>query len=221
MVLTDVPVNHLVALRDVTGKQTNPREAEQIDQFELPVCDEDFCNWLRQGPEAAAVSPIAKIFLSQITSLSRASTGMVRLCRYKTVSCVPVFAGSRKKDTFTGRCSDPLPVTGPVDARVESLHALPLERHEGLSGVNVGLSLICHILPSVLLVNSRLEPLYWASMLWMCSRVSLFECSVFTWRCSRVFVLPSIQRLLLLSPASRLRRKEGLASAPLPMPLGP
>ena len=61
-VLTDVPVNHLVALRDVTGKQTYPREAEQIDQFELPVCDEDFCNWLRQGPEAAAVSPIAKIF---------------------------------------------------------------------------------------------------------------------------------------------------------------
>ena len=47
--------NHLVALRDVTGKQTYPREAQQNDQFELPVSDEDFRNLVRQGQEAAAV----------------------------------------------------------------------------------------------------------------------------------------------------------------------
>ena len=45
--LIDVPTNHLVALRDVTGKQTNPREVELIDQLELPVRDEDFRNYNR------------------------------------------------------------------------------------------------------------------------------------------------------------------------------
>ena len=38
--LFDVHIHLLVALRDVTGKQTYPREAGQIDQFELPVSDE-------------------------------------------------------------------------------------------------------------------------------------------------------------------------------------
>ena len=47
--LMDVDVNHLVALRNVTGKQTYPREAEQIDHFELPVSGEDFRNWVHQG----------------------------------------------------------------------------------------------------------------------------------------------------------------------------
>ena len=46
--LIDAHINHLLALRDVTGKQTYPREAEQIDQFELPVSDEDFRNWVRR-----------------------------------------------------------------------------------------------------------------------------------------------------------------------------
>ena len=45
--LVDVPINHLVALRHVTGKQTCPREP--------PVGDDDLRNWVRQGQEAAAV----------------------------------------------------------------------------------------------------------------------------------------------------------------------
>ena len=45
--LIDVPTTHLVALRDVTANQTYPREVEQIDQFELPVSDEDFRNYKR------------------------------------------------------------------------------------------------------------------------------------------------------------------------------
>ena len=53
--LVDVLTNHLVALRDVTGRQTYPMEAEQIDQFELPVRGCDLRNWERQGQEAAAV----------------------------------------------------------------------------------------------------------------------------------------------------------------------
>ena len=53
--LIDVHINLLAAPRDVTGTQTYPREAEQIDQFELLVSDEDIRNWVRQGQEAAAV----------------------------------------------------------------------------------------------------------------------------------------------------------------------
>ena len=47
--------NHLVALRDVTGKQTYPREAQQIDQFLLPISDDDLRKRVREGQEAAAV----------------------------------------------------------------------------------------------------------------------------------------------------------------------
>ena len=50
-----VHINLLAALRDVTGKQTCPREAEQIDQYELLVSDEDLRNWVRWSQEAAAV----------------------------------------------------------------------------------------------------------------------------------------------------------------------
>ena len=53
--LVVVPSNHLVALRDVTGKQTLPREAEQIDEFEPPVSENENPDWVRQGQEAVAV----------------------------------------------------------------------------------------------------------------------------------------------------------------------
>ena len=53
--LIDVPVNNLVALRDVAGRQSYPRVAQQIDQFDLPLGDDDLRNWVRQGQEAAAV----------------------------------------------------------------------------------------------------------------------------------------------------------------------
>ena len=43
--LMDVRVHHLVALLDVTGKQTFPRVAEQIDQSELPVSDGEFLTY--------------------------------------------------------------------------------------------------------------------------------------------------------------------------------
>ena len=52
--LIDVHIILFGAMRDVAGKQTHPREAEQIDQFELPVSDEDR-NWVRPGHEARAV----------------------------------------------------------------------------------------------------------------------------------------------------------------------
>ena len=52
---TGVHFNFLVALLDVDGKQTYTKEAEQIDQFELPVSDEDLRNWVRQGRDAVSV----------------------------------------------------------------------------------------------------------------------------------------------------------------------
>ena len=50
-----MPVNHLVALRDVTGEQTYLREAEHIDQFELPVSENEIRDWAGQEQEAVAV----------------------------------------------------------------------------------------------------------------------------------------------------------------------
>ena len=40
-------VDVLLALRDVIGTQTYPREVEQNDQFELPVSDDDLRNLVR------------------------------------------------------------------------------------------------------------------------------------------------------------------------------
>ena len=54
-ILAGVRINFSVALLDVAGKQTCPREAGQIDQFERPVSGEEFRNWVRQGRDTAAV----------------------------------------------------------------------------------------------------------------------------------------------------------------------
>ena len=80
--LIDVPFNHLVALRDVTGKQSSPREAQQVDQFELPVSGDDLRNWVRQGQEAAIVISSRENPLSPSTSLIPDLTGRVRLRRF-------------------------------------------------------------------------------------------------------------------------------------------
>ena len=83
--LVEVPFNNLVALRDVTGEQSYPGEAQQIYQFQLLVSDDDLRSWVRQGQEAAAV--IARIFPSPSTSLIPDLNGKARLCRCKTVLC--------------------------------------------------------------------------------------------------------------------------------------
>ena len=50
-----MPFNHLVALRDVTGKQSYLREAQQIDQFELPVMTTSVTGCVRDE-DAAVIS---------------------------------------------------------------------------------------------------------------------------------------------------------------------
>ena len=49
-------------------------------------------------------SPTARIFLSQFTSMNRASTGKVVLCCCKTVLCAPFFARSGENRSCSGRC---------------------------------------------------------------------------------------------------------------------
>ena len=93
--LFDVPFNHLVALRDVTEKQSHPREAQHTDQFELPDIDDDLLNWVRQGQEAVIFS--RENLLSPPTSSIPEKTGSVRLCRCKTSLCGPLFVGSLVK----------------------------------------------------------------------------------------------------------------------------
>ena len=124
----DVPFNHLVALRDVTWKQSYPREAQQIDQFELPVSDDDLRNWVRQGREAALISSRENLresiyqpdsgfdWLGQTLTLrdgfGRAAFGRI------VGKTTPVQVIS----------SQPPPITGPVEASMESLRAGPLGR---------------------------------------------------------------------------------------------
>ena len=61
------------------------REAEQIEQFELPVTDDELSNWVRQGQKAAAVISSRETLPE---SLIPVLSGTVRLCRCKTVLCV-------------------------------------------------------------------------------------------------------------------------------------
>ena len=103
----------------------------------------------------------------------------------------------------SGRCLRSLPVTGHGERpRSLCMRCLSKVTMVPFLGVNVGLSLNCHIPPSVLVANSRLEPRFWAGMLWMWSRTAPFECSLFMWKYSQVFILLSFQRLPLLLPAS-------------------
>ena len=64
--LVDGLCSHLVALRDIIGKQTYPREAQQFDQFELAVSDDDFRDWVRQGQQAAVVISSRENLLASI-----------------------------------------------------------------------------------------------------------------------------------------------------------
>ena len=54
--LNVVSVNHRVELLNVTGKQTYPSQAEQIDHFEFPVVKWRLCSRLRHGQEADVIS---------------------------------------------------------------------------------------------------------------------------------------------------------------------
>ena len=56
-VFSEVPVNHRVALLDVSGEQTYPSQG-QTDQFELPVVEWELRNLLRPAQEAADVISI-------------------------------------------------------------------------------------------------------------------------------------------------------------------
>ena len=53
--LIEVPVNHRVALLDVSEEQTYPSQAENTDQFELLVSEERLRQRLRQGQVAVSV----------------------------------------------------------------------------------------------------------------------------------------------------------------------
>ena len=84
----DVPINHLVVLRDVTGKQTYPRRQKQLTSSSFQsVVKDDFRNWVPQGQEAAAVVSSPENLPESSTSLIPVFTGRGRLCRCKTVSC--------------------------------------------------------------------------------------------------------------------------------------
>ena len=122
--LVDVPLNHLEALRDVTGKQTDPTEAQQIDQLELPISDDDLHNWVRHGQEAAVISSRENLPES-IYRPAPDFTGRVRLCRSQTVLCGPLFVGSWDH-SCSGRSSEPLPGAGLVEASTYQKCLIPL-----------------------------------------------------------------------------------------------
>ena len=130
--LADVPIKHLVALRDVTRKQTYPTETEQIDQFEVPVSDDDLRNRVRQGQEAAAaISSHENLpesmyhpdsgfdWEGQTLSLQ---DGFVRAAFRRIVGRPSLFWSS-----LLNRGQ----VQGPVEASTESLRAATLEWIDG------------------------------------------------------------------------------------------
>ena len=109
-----------------------PRQAEQNDQFELLVSDEDFRNCVRQGQEAAAMtSNRENLPESNYKPESGFDWEGQTLSLQGWVSCAPLFRRIVAKTTHVQVvASDPLPVTRPVDAHTQSLHALPLEERD-------------------------------------------------------------------------------------------
>ena len=142
-------------------------------------------------------SPIARIFLSPITRLSRASTeemsDFVATRRFHGLRFSP---DRWTKHWCSGRCLRSAASHGACGCATESLHAVPHERLDGFFSWNecwcvAGLS---H--PAFCSARERTAQaaLSGGGMLWMWSRVSPFGSILFTWRCSRVFVLPSFQK---------------------------
>ena len=93
--LIDVPFNFVVALRDVSGKQSYPREAQQIDRFELPVSDDHLRDWVRQGQEAAAAIPSRENLLESIHQPDSRFDWEVTLCSLTDGSDVCRFSSGR------------------------------------------------------------------------------------------------------------------------------
>ena len=115
--LIDVPFNHLVALRDVTGKQSY----QQIDQFELPVSDHDLRNWVRQGQEAAAVitsrGNLPESIYQPDSGFDWEGSDFVAARRF----CACCFSSDQVI------YPEPMLGTGPVKASTDSLRAAPPE----------------------------------------------------------------------------------------------
>ena len=151
------------------GLWSRPEVAEQIDQFELPVSDEDLPDWVRQGREAAAVMSNRENLPESIykpeSGFDREGHTLLQQDFFLRSAFLRIVG---KHTHVQVVASNPLPDTGLVDAHMESLHALPLDEEHDESVSWLG--------------NSRLEPRLWAGMLWMWSRVSPFKCSVFMWK---------------------------------------
>ena len=157
-----------------------------LDQFG------DLRNWVRQ---AAALNSNRES-LHESIYLRRASTGRVVLCRYKTVSCAPLFAGSWEKPLL--------------------FRSLSAVSHRACGCSHIVFACVCLLEGTMALLSwgerkvvaELSHPAFCTArelaaraallggMLWMWSRVSPFDSSVFTWKCSRTFVLSSFLRLL-------------------------
>ena len=130
--LMSVHINLLVTFRDVTGMQSHPRETEQIEQFELPVSDEDLRNWVRQGQEADAVISNREHHPESIYKSESGFDWERQTLLLQDGFMRSAFRGIGRKPTpVEVVASDPRSVTGAVDAPMESLHPLALERHDG------------------------------------------------------------------------------------------
>ena len=101
--------------------------------FELRVRDEFLRNWTRPEQEAAAVISNRK---NLPESIYKPESGL-RDWEGQTLLLQGGFVRSALRQIVGNTtpvqvvASNPLPVTGPCDTPMESLHALPLEEHDG------------------------------------------------------------------------------------------
>ena len=164
--LTEVLINHRMAVLDVFGEQTCPSQAENSHQFELPVVEERLRNRLRRGQDPVAVISCLE-GLPESTHDHRFGPDL----EGQTLPFHDVFV----RFAFYLVASHPRPVTQLVHKPVGHSIWYSLTGLMALSpGMNVGLSLNRHI--GLSLCSRTLRS--WVKMLWMWSRASSFECNV-------------------------------------------
>ena len=121
--LVYVPIDHLVARRDVTGKQTYPREAQQIGQYELPVSDDDLRNWVRQGQVISSREDLYESICQPDSGFDWEGQSLL----LQDASVRAAFVGTWEKLLLFRS----FPLNRCVEASTEPLRAVPLEGIDG------------------------------------------------------------------------------------------
>ena len=85
--LTEVPINHRVALLDVSGEHAYPIQAEKLTSSSLLSLSGGYVIGCDTGKRLLMLSPSSKDFLNPLTNLGSVSIWKARHCLSKTFSC--------------------------------------------------------------------------------------------------------------------------------------